>query len=130
MHATVARPAPNLDVLTHIFDEDHRPLPWGLIERFYSYAHETYRPRAIDSPGVLIRTEGADGAIAHGDALGWTGLFDKGLEVVSIGGEHHSIFDHNIPNLAREISRFAARSAANDESVYGTVRESADRGRP
>jgi len=70
------------------------PPPNEIVARIWAHAHNDYPHRRLASRGVLLRaqdsiyTERSD----HDGLLGWSGLFDKGLDVFNIPGGHFSMW--------------------------------------
>ena len=66
-----------------MLDEQGVPLQWWLQERLYANILESYRPRRLDTRGVLFRAESPNKEHAHAfdDSLGWRNKFAAGLEV-------------------------------------------------
>lgn len=100
------------DQVTGRSDEHGMPLPWALFERLYADIDRSYRPRCIESQGLLICTE-ASSVRAYDDTMGWKELFKRGLEMRSIVGDHDGIFSAEVPALAKEISDTLDRRSSN-----------------
>jgi len=108
------------DLLSGLLDEQGMPVPWELLDRLYDEIGRTYRLRSMDSRGVLLRTAEFDGKRvdhAPGDALGWENLFNRGLEIIDIPGEHYSIWGEQIPTLAREMDRVLTRCSPGRDAT-------------
>ena len=100
--------------LTAKLDTLGRPMTWQLIERLYANSIRTYGLRPFDCRGVVIRGERPeDCPSANIDyAMGWTGLFIGGLEIIKVTGDHISMmreYPHDL-NLAQEISAVLNRA--------------------
>ena len=100
--------------LTAKLDTLGRPMTWQLIERLYANSIRAYRLRAFDCRGVVIRGERPeDCPSADIDyAMGWAGLFVRGLEIIKVTGDHISMmreYPHDF-NLAQEITALLSRS--------------------
>jgi thioesterase domain-containing protein len=78
----------DLDELTDRFDDTGVPLHWGLIERIYLHAVNSYQLRPLDCRGVLFRTDDERPARLLDGSLGWSKLFTRGLEIVDVPGTH------------------------------------------
>ncbi|MCI0428002.1 MAG: amino acid adenylation domain-containing protein, partial [Nitrospiraceae bacterium] len=103
------RPVLDPNDLTGVFDEQNMSIPAGLLERLYEKVDDSYRPRFLDSRGILFRADPTDGVRTHDDNLGWNGLFTRGLEIIPIVGDHFSIFREHIPTVGREINEALKR---------------------
>lgn len=79
----------DLDELTDRFDDTGEPLQWGLLERIYLHAANSYQLRPLDCHGVLFRTDDEKQARLLDGSLGWNKLFTKGLEIVEVPGDSH-----------------------------------------
>jgi thioesterase domain-containing protein len=100
--------------LTTKLDTLGRPMTWQLIERLYANSIRAYRLRPLPCRGAVIRGDRPeDCPSANIDyAMGWTGLFTKGLEIVQVTGDHITMmrqYPHDV-NLAREMSTLLNRS--------------------
>jgi amino acid adenylation domain-containing protein len=91
-------------ILSSLCDERGMPLPWVLVEALFEELDKTYRPRRLDSQGVLFRTEAPSLYAYDDDSLGWKGLFARGLEIRSMVGDHLGVYREQLPALAAEIS--------------------------
>jgi thioesterase domain-containing protein len=86
------RPLSKLGMNTPFTDEQGKPLPLQSVERLYGNAKEYYDFRRLDSRGVLFRVVQDDENLGVYDkSLGWEGLFTKGLEIISVTGDHHTM---------------------------------------
>ncbi len=106
------RPVLNPNELTPMLDDEGMPLHWGLLERLYMRLNDSYQPRPLDSRGILFRTEMIDvkkSIRAINDSLGWQNLFTKGLEIVPITGDHHSMIREDCHNLAQGVNEVLER---------------------
>jgi thioesterase domain-containing protein len=72
-----------------ITDEQHEMLPCDLVGRIYEKCLNSYDFHPLDSYGFLLRASDGQGGYDH--SLGWEGLFAKGLEIVSVPGDHNTI---------------------------------------
>jgi len=88
------------------------PLPGGILARLYARIRASYRPRRLDSRGVLFRTDQINGkaVLRDDDSLGWSGLFARGLEIIPMAGDHLSIVRSHHSTLAREMNEALKRS--------------------
>jgi thioesterase domain-containing protein len=102
-------PSPNLGSITSFADEQHDPVPWELISRLYKKPLNSYDFRLLDSHGYLFRASD-DNPGAYDDSLGWRGLFTKGLEIVSVTGDHHTMISESYRlTLARKMTEVLSR---------------------
>ena len=96
-------------------DEKGVHLRWGLIERLFVNAMNSYYPQRLDCRGVLFRVNSEDDTPVRGleNALGWENLFGKGLEIIEIPGDHVTLMRAGPSNLmlARKMNDLLARSA-------------------
>ncbi|MGZ5005791.1 MAG: amino acid adenylation domain-containing protein, partial [Chthoniobacterales bacterium] len=69
-------------------------ISWRVFQRIWDHALRNYRPKPLDSRGVLFRAaETCYGDIHDYDGcLGWRDLFRKGLTVVEVPGDHVSMW--------------------------------------
>jgi hypothetical protein len=81
--------------LTSRCDEMGAPLHWALVERIYSNAVKDYHLHRLDSRGVLFRADPLEErpARALDETLGWKDLFGKGLEIISVSGDHLTMME-------------------------------------
>jgi thioesterase domain-containing protein len=79
----------NIGPISVVTDEKHELLPCDLVGRIYEKCLSSYDFRPLDSHGFLLRA--SHGQNAYDDSLGWEGLFAKGLEIVSVTGDHNTI---------------------------------------
>jgi len=120
----------NPDDLMPVLDEEGMPLRWGILDRAYRKILESYRPRLLESRGVLFRSE--DNTVLRGfdDSQGWNNLFSRGLEIVPVIGDHISIVLEHHPMLARQMSEVLQRhwsNQANKVSIDAHERRRAPR---
>jgi thioesterase domain-containing protein len=102
--------------LTTKLDSQGRPLHWQLIERLYANSLRNYRLRRLKSHGVVFRADRAEDCPTPSAryALGWSELFEDGLDVVQMTGGHKTMIQqspHDL-QLAREMSHVLDRSYA------------------
>jgi thioesterase domain-containing protein len=100
--------------LTTKLDTLGRPMQWRLIERLYANSLRAYRLRRLDSRGVVMRGDRTEDCPAQtiDFAMGWTGLFGKGLEIVQVTGDHITMMrqhPHDL-HLAEQLSDLLDRS--------------------
>ena len=99
--------------LTMRIDEQGVPLQWELLARLYADIHQRYRPRRLDSRGILFQAAEGQGAQAVDASQGWGNLFSEGLEIILVPGDHLSMVgEHNL-TLAREINEMLMRHREN-----------------
>jgi len=106
----------NPDDLTAVLDEEGMPLPWGILDRAYTRILGSYRPRLLESRGVLFQTE--PNAVLRGfdDSQGWNNLFSRGLEIVPVIGDHISMVHQHGQMLARQINEVLQRHWSNQDN--------------
>jgi len=92
------------------------PLPWGILDRAYTRILESYRPRPLESRGVLFRTDGNAVLRGFDDSQGWNNLFTRGLEIVPVSGDHISIVSEHHPLLARQMNEVLQRHWSNQDN--------------
>ena len=83
------------------------PIDQRAIDRLAYIAGRTWRPRPLDALGVLFRTKAPNEELLPGYDFtnGWGGLFDRGLEIVQVEGDHWSMVgNENIAGLAWQIN--------------------------
>ena len=98
--------------LTTTFDEEGVPVRWGLMARLYSRLEQNLKPRVLDCRGIIFRTDFMDhhhSVRVLDEGLGWQGLFSRGLESISVSGDHISIFRQNNQLLASMINKVLER---------------------
>jgi thioesterase domain-containing protein len=101
-------------------DDMGKPVTWPPIQYLYDTAMNAHHLSPLDCGGVLFRAESRHantGTRSLQTHLGWNGLFQRGLEIVSVPGDHMSMLRRPHANvLAREMSLILGRiSAAQDE---------------
>jgi thioesterase domain-containing protein/acyl carrier protein len=106
----------NPDDLTAVLDEEGMPLPWGILDRAYTRILESYRPRLLESRGVLFRTDGNAVLRGFDDSQGWNNLFSRGLEIVPVIGDHISMVSEHHPMLARQMNEVLQRHGSNQDN--------------
>ena len=84
---------PDLGAVTTVLDEQGVPLEYGLIDRVYANAENAYHARILDCPGKLFVASSDDERVEreYDEFFGWKNLFSKGLEIVSVPGDHLSM---------------------------------------
>jgi amino acid adenylation domain-containing protein len=84
---------PDLGTVTTVLDEQGVPLEYGLIDRVYANAENAYHARILDCPGKLFVASSDDERVEreYDEFFGWRNLFSKGLEIVSVPGDHLSM---------------------------------------
>jgi thioesterase domain-containing protein len=105
--------------LTTKLDTLGRPMHWRLIERLYANSLRSYRLRRLDCRGVVFRADRAEDCPSSNldHSLGWNGLFDKGLEIVQVTGDHLTMMrEHPYDlGLAQEMCDAVERNCAKPE---------------
>ena len=100
-------------------DDMGKPITWPLIQYLYDAAMNSYRISPLDCRGVLFRAESRHantGSRSLKIHLGWNGLFQRGLEIVSVPGDHMSMLRQPHSNvLAREMSLILDRTSAEQD---------------
>jgi thioesterase domain-containing protein len=120
--------------LTTKLDTLGRPMQWRLIERLYANSIRAYRLRGLDCRGVVIRGDRPEDcpALTIDFAMGWTGLFGKGIEIIKVTGDHITMMrqhPHDL-QLAGQLSNLldrsygkpAAPTAASDDATSAAQR--------
>jgi thioesterase domain-containing protein len=84
-------------------------VPWKVLSKVFRNARKNYAYRPLDCCAVLIRSQDSDLAPLYSidEALGWGGLFTRGLEIVETPGDHFSMF--TAPHVATLAARFQER---------------------
>ena len=102
--------------LTTRLDDMGKPITWPRIQYVYDTAMNSYPLSQLDCRGVLFRAESrqdSTGSRSLDVHLGWDGLFGKGLEIVSVPGDHMSMLRQpHADVLAREMSAILSRTTA------------------
>jgi amino acid adenylation domain-containing protein len=109
-----------------LFDEEGRPLDQATVIRLAYVAGRVWRPSPLDTPGVLFRTKfpGENILFGYDTTHGWAELFDQGLEIVQVSGDHVSmVSSENIVGLAREINCVLDRYEAKRDQGAGGAGE-------
>jgi len=103
--------------LTAVLDEEGVPLPGGMLGRVYKRIGDSYRPRRLDSRGVLFRTDQikGDAVLRDDDSQGWNSLFTRGLEIIPMVGDHLSMIREHHPKLALEMDEVLKRHRSKDD---------------
>src|SRR5262249_20107545 len=106
-----ARSAPNQGVLSTVLDEAGMPVPELLVRRVYIAIARAYDPRPLDCRGVLFRSDADESLMLRGfdDSNGWSKLFERGLEIVPIVGDHISMIRQHHQRLAKEMDEVLQR---------------------
>ena len=106
----------NPNELVHILDEEGMPLVGGMLDRVYTRIGESYRPRRLDSWGVLFRTDQINGkaVLRDDDSQGWANLFTRGLEIIPMIGDHLSMIRSHHPTLALEMNKVLTRYGSSE----------------
>jgi thioesterase domain-containing protein len=116
------RPVSKLSTITPFVDEQGKPLPLQLVERLYAKAKKYYNFRLLDSYGVLFRVDPDEEYLgAYDESFGWVGLFTKGLEIISVTGDHHTMLwgeSHRL-TLAREMNEVLSRYSIREDNTPG-----------
>jgi thioesterase domain-containing protein len=106
------RPLSKLSAITPFTDEEGKPLPLQLVERLYAKAKQNYEFPLLDSHGALFRVDQDEEYLgAYDESLGWSGLFAKGLEIISVTGDHHTMLweaSHRVA-LVKKMSQVLGR---------------------
>jgi amino acid adenylation domain-containing protein len=105
--------------LSGFFDKDGRPIGQAVIDRMARVAGRSWRPRPLDTAGVLFRAHfpGEDFLPGYDLANGWGDLFEQGLEIVQADGDHISmVVDENLAALARQINLVLDRCQAGQNT--------------
>jgi thioesterase domain-containing protein len=116
----------NPDDFINMLDEQGMPLPGGLLDRLYRNFAKSYRPRPLDSRGILFTTDSTDTAKAvraFDDTLGWKNLFVRGLEIVPMIGDHLSMIREHNSTLAREMNEVLKRHWSSPPDKVGDAHE-------
>lgn len=73
---------------------------WEAIDRIWRHALKRYRPRRAASRGILLWAHETwyDPSQNYDGTLGWSRLFKGGTEIISVPGDHHSMWKE--PQLA------------------------------
>jgi amino acid adenylation domain-containing protein len=100
---------PKRTKLSTMLDEEGVPLPWWLVERLYMKIIESYRPLPLSSRGILFRSARADEGVTLDDSLGWKNLFNRGLEIIPVFGDHLSLLRQHNRTLAQEMNEVLKR---------------------
>jgi thioesterase domain-containing protein len=94
--------------LTTKLDTLGRPMHWPLIERLYDNSLRSYALRRLDCRGILFRADRSEDCPSATAAigLGWADLFEQGLEIVQVSGDHFTMMREppHDQALAREMS--------------------------
>ena len=103
-------------------DQDGRVVPWDLVLKLFMGVRRSYQPKAIDSRGVLFLAEDAgnrEASAALNSSAGWRPLFRKGLEIVSVPGDHITMLrsEENLKVLAAKMIEVLQGSSCRDVEV-------------
>jgi len=110
-----------------VLDEEGMPVPEAIVRRAYIEIARAYDPRPLDCRGVLFRTDADTHQMMRGfdDSNGWSRLFERGLEIVPIVGDHLSMIRQHHPKLAREMDQVLQRhwplQTTNGEGAHRVV---------
>jgi hypothetical protein len=106
---------------TVLLDENGVPIEWEVIRRLQGNIMKTYQPPRTSVRGVLFRAghenEVIDGIL--GEDMGWTGVFDGGLKVIPITGNHLSIIrsSEHRRTLAEAVKGYLSEVKPNTATV-------------
>jgi amino acid adenylation domain-containing protein len=91
---------------SNIFDENGEVLPWHLVLKMFRTAQLSYQAHPIDARGLLFIGAESENHAGCDIAAVWRPLFRKGLDVVSVPGDHVSMIrgEENLSNLAKKIA--------------------------
>jgi thioesterase domain-containing protein len=95
----IHRPAGAVETHYQSLDE----MPAETFQRTIMHALKDYQPNPLDCRAVLFRARDSHKAHLHAydPALGWDGLFARGLDVFEMPGDHSTILlRENLPRLA------------------------------
>jgi len=103
-------PSSNFGPITSFADELNAPVPWELVSRLYEKPLNSYDFRPLDSHGFLFRARGGQNDPRDDNSLGWRNLFAKGLEIISVPGDHLTMVSesHRL-TLARKMTEALIR---------------------
>jgi thioesterase domain-containing protein len=91
-----SEPVPSFTAASSFIDERHEDLPWGLVERIYGKAENSFEVSPLNSHGVVFRERSdADGLDADDEGYGWKGLFARGLEIIGVPGDHFTMISED-----------------------------------
>jgi amino acid adenylation domain-containing protein len=119
-----------------LFDKEGRPLDQATIDCLAYMGGRVWRPSPLDTSGVLLRTKfpGEDMLFGYDTTHGWGELFDRGLDIVQIAGDHVSmVSNENIAGLAQQINSVLDRYETKRDVGVGASDETDARrsaGRP
>ena len=105
-----------------IVDQDGRVVPWDLVLKLFMRVRRSYQPKAIDTRGVLFVAEDAgnsEASAALDSSVDWRPLFRKGLEIVSMPGDHITMLrsEENHKVLAAKMIEVLQGSSCRDVEV-------------
>jgi thioesterase domain-containing protein len=106
---------------TVILDEKGVPIAWEVIKRLQDNVMKTYQPPRASVRGVLFRAghqnEVIDGIL--GEDMGWAGVFDGGLKVIPISGDHLSMIrsSEHKRSLAEAIDEYLSQVRPNVTTI-------------
>ena len=97
--------------------EEPYGLTWEQMSRLYSNARRSYVLRSIDSRGVLFLAEDNSDFPAFYRSRGWAKLFSRGLNIISVSGNHEAMIQHqsNRQLLARKMDEALNRIQASGQ---------------
>ena len=108
------------------------PIDQTAIDRLVYVVGRAWRPRPLDALGVLFRTKTPNEELLPGYDFtnGWGGLFDRGLEIVQVTGDHRSmVVDENLRALARQINSVLDRYEIEHNAGMARSGDETDAGR-
>ena len=118
----------DLGSVTTALDEQGVPLEWALVERVYANAENAYHARILDCRAKLFVAGGDDERIEreYDETFGWRKLFSKGLEIVSVPGDHLSMIREKscrrilANRMANALRKFQASQLISLVAVFAT----------
>ena len=97
-----------LGELTAFLDEQGVPLHWELVARLYRKTITSYDLRLLDCRGVLFKTSEEYTRVFE-NRFAWQDLFAKGLEIVSVPGDHLGMMREHTLTLAGKVTEVLKR---------------------
>jgi len=105
----ISKPPNPLDAGSEDVNLPFGEVPWEIMSKVYQNARKKYRMCPLASRAILFRAR--DSAMAHlyaiDGTLGWSGLFNGGLEVVDCPGDHFTLL--KAPHLQFLVQQFEKR---------------------
>jgi amino acid adenylation domain-containing protein len=100
-----------------ILDERGQVVPAKIVVPIFANAQRTSRPTRLDARGILFRASTHEKILDFvDDGLGWKNFFARGLEIISVPGDHLSMIRReDTSDLSRELNKVLSQTLHHPE---------------